>query len=355
MPWYSYFTESRVVNLYVPSGPSTQAPQSPPSGSDQITVNGFTAQALWPQTQVFSDLDVDRQNVVEHPFVWVVVPSNPSSKGWVLRKFLRKCSKMGQAAPSTGQVLTGVTYGDYKYGSDARGKEATNELNPLGGMRFVAKGERCAVCGNISRDHRIYETEALRQQAMLVAKRQIQAARGSNRMVGLFEVRPKGLPAITLMAESGFEEDFRKTAEEFEYIYVSIKDLTDKPYLNCLPKPIQTSAGKNTYTIINQKAAKEETIKCAAPKLVQYYIHYLLKSLSTHTVYMSEVFCTGKDLWDKKSKVNPVQPPGKPSDPALYPADATAESCQMCRRNIPRMLCGHINIDTGIGSRTRIH
>ena len=36
---------------------------------------------------------------------------------------------------------------------------------------------------------------------------------------------------------------------------------------------------------------KGNDIKCAAPKLIQYYIHNLRKTLKQPILYMSEVYC----------------------------------------------------------------
>ena len=160
-PQFGYFTDSRYVNFYVPGSDdlTPQIPSAPvaPTKEDPVDsyvtkMPGFKVQSLWPQTPVYSKINIDVATV-NQAFVKVAIQEMDGKLiwGWVMRKFLRKGLKRNDKRPQ-GKRFTGVSYGDYKFNSVSASPAE---------MRFVT-GTYCDICFMSRSDHRVYETEEAR-------------------------------------------------------------------------------------------------------------------------------------------------------------------------------------------------
>lgn len=186
-------------------------------------------------------------------------------------------------------------------------------------------GYQCQLCGRLTADHRLYETEYLRTLAKeFIAAHRIEVHNQLDKMpmmLGILDVREgagDGKREIVI-AESGFdflcESTMEKQAALFKGVkhhYVTqdnIKQMNDC-YLDCE----------------GQKLGEQPTNKfsCAAPKMVQYFAHVLRTDYRAPILYMTEV--AAKSF-------------------GIFVADHTAESCGTCRTIIPAMLCGLTSLE----------
>ena len=365
-PQFGYFTDSRHINFYIPEGgnptpslpgpPQGQATKENPTDLNLTKMTGFKVQSLWPQTPVYSSVNIDRA-AVNQPFVKVAVQETDGGLvwGWVMRKFLRKGLKRNDERPQ-GKRFTGVTYGDYKFNSVAVS---------LQDMHFVT-GESCATCHMGRSDHRVYETEEARAFVKSLIQIHLTGGGKSRIMVGalcIYVFGQDAKPALVLVAESGFQNALEKAAgvaakqATFPVEYANWSELVTLHYKNCLGNPIFVPSGSNQESTI---AKGQTAFDCAAPKMIQYYIHKHMASFGPiQYLYMSEMFCPGAEDIKKpppKSSIGApkidLQKKDTVIEQDLYPYGAAAESCNRCRKSIPPMLCGNWNWDK-IKPRTR--
>jgi hypothetical protein len=297
---------------------------------------------------VYSIQNIDSALVCQ-TFVKVAVEETDGKLvwGWVMRKFLRKGLKRSADRPQ-GKRFTGVTYGDYKFNSVSVS---------LQDMHFV-KGESCPNCFMGKSDHRVYETEDARAFVKSLIQIHLTGGGKSNIMVGALFVYVfcQETPALVLVAESGFAKPLESAAGaiakqvSFPVEYADWTKLEGLEYKNCLGKAISVPSGSGNETHI---ANKQTAFDCAAPKLLQYYIHKRMDSFGPiQYLYMSEMFCPKVDDIKKPMPTSPLSNPivdlkkGKTEiEQDLYPYGTAAESCNRCRKSIPVMLCGNWNWD----------
>ncbi|MDQ6664956.1 MAG: hypothetical protein M3Z23_11235 [Acidobacteriota bacterium] len=159
-------------------------------------------------------------------------------------------------------------------------------------------------------------------------------------MFGLLEIWEKEplSKKVTIAASSGFEFNFGESVKEVDpkIQYVSEKDLRGMSGFHSADgKPIALKASKSPAGIFNygpdyplKKGEKKvddkksNDIKCAAPKLIQFYNHFVRKEMKQPILYMSEVYCS----------------PGQEKPEDEFAHGHTAASCNVCRINIPKML-----------------
>jgi len=323
---FTYYTESRLVPIY------RDNPKVTPTAESVM---------MTPQCQVETTTDQDSYNLGLAPYVEVQVTVGQANgaapvwwpNGWVLRKFLRKCLKASAPSSVTGESFTGVSYGDYKFKSDAASKDASARFvknkeeilpKPDRSPRVYKPGYFCAVCGRLSADHRLYETVRLRALAKsLVAAHGTQTAPP---MFGILDVRESdGSNHQLVLAESGFNYYFATTVAAqialfhgVAHHYVTDTDITamNAQYKDCSGNDIETPSGR---------------FSCAAPKLVQYYAHNLRTQYRAPVLYMSEVAATTS---------------------GIYVQGHTAESCDTCRNTMPKMLCTLTNLERQVDDGT---
>lgn len=320
---YVYYTESRLVPMYK---------ENPKKANGPASVN------LNPQAKVETASDQDTYDLKDAPYVLVQVTGGTASaakpewwpKGWILRKFLRKCLKADTPSALTGETFTGVSYGDYKFKSDAASAAnsarfvAEQELDykPPKGRPVYKPGYTCAACGRLSADHRLYETTTLRAlaQSMVAAHGAASAA-----MFGILDVRESdNSNRMYVVAESGFDFEFQATVGRQQALfqgvanhYVNQQDITN---MNGIYRACD---GQTTVAVVGPP------FSCAAPKLVQYFAHNLLGNYTNPVLYMTEI--AAKSI-------------------GIYVQGHTAESCDTCRNVIPKMLCGLTNLERQVNN-----
>jgi hypothetical protein len=289
---FLYFTESRLVPMYQTDPKTTTGPES-------VNLN--------PQAQVETAEDQDSYNLVTAPYVQVTVRvGTPATaqpawwpNGWILRKFLRKCLKKNAPSGVTNETFTGVSYGDYKFKSDAASVSASARFvagkqldhKPEKGPPVYKIGYVCDKCGRLSADHRVYETESLRSLAQSLVH--AHGAHEAPPMFGILDVRESnGTNRQMVVAESGFNFYFAGTVQTQQALfhgvahhYVTQLDITAMPtYQDCAGNTIQASGQK---------------FNCAAPKLVQYYAQVLRNQYQAPVLYMTEVAAQTQGIYVK--------------------------------------------------------
>ena len=314
---FVYYPESRLVPIF------ENNPKHNPDSAQTM---------LSPQAKVETDENQDTYNLALAPYVQVRVVAGTASgvapgwwpNGWVLRKFLRKCLKQNAASAVTGESFTGVSYGDYKFKSDAASKDASARFvskreqayKPPSGPPVYKPGYICNGCGLLTADHRVYETASLRTltQSIVTAH----GAQPGAPMFGILDVRNSdGANRQMIVAESGFNFNFAATVQAnaalfpVPHHYVTQGDITamGNNYVSC------------TGTAVNATGHK---FTCAAIKLVQYYAHNLRAAYAAPVLYLSEVAGISQ---------------------GIYVQGHTAESCDACRNTVPKMLCGLTNLE----------
>jgi hypothetical protein len=334
---YIYYTESRLVPIYQSDPNSNPSPAS-------VRLN--------PQTKVLTAGDEDAytaRSIVQQPYRQVTVANGGTTpdpqppwwpNGWVLRKFLRKSLKMYSPSTASGETLTGVSYGDYKFSSDAASVKKpgqrfveTQELDhkPPKGPPVYKPGFKCGTCGRLTADHRVYETQNLRTLAQQLVQAYLQANPGAAEppMFGLLEVRQLGTGnTMLVIAESGFNYHFaaligQRAATLGTHHYVTAGDV----------QTIKSAAGNGNYFACDGTTfpVQGNLFSCAAPKLVQYYAHFLRAQYTQPVIYLSEVAVVSM---------------------GIYVSGHTAESCDLCRKTIPPMLCGLVNLERQVDPAT---
>jgi len=321
---FVYYTESRLVPMYE---------------NNPKTTNGPASVNLNPQTKVETASDQDTYDLKDAPYVLVRVTGGTASgaapawwpHGWILRKFLRKCLKANATSALTGETFTGVSYGDYKFKSDAASLTAP--------ARFVAKQEQdhkpdkgppvykpgftCAKCGRLSADHRLYETTSLRSLAQSIVL--AHGAAPAPPMFGILDVRESdNSNRMLVVAESGFEYQFGATVGTHQALFQGVANhYVDQQDITNMNNIYKVCDGETTVD------AQGKKFTCAAPKLVQYFAHNLLDNYDNPVLYVTEIAAKST---------------------GIYVQGHTAESCDTCRNVIPKMLCGLTNLERQVNN-----